>query len=118
MKVSLSLPDHNSSLIKNCPINEPNTFIIDGGCYMFVDREQTFNEAKSYCEGKLGRLFEPRTVLMNKLVSEKGHEVLNANHMWLGIISKNGKSGPWKFATSGEKVVKTMWMSSQPNQGC
>ena len=101
----------------NCPIEEPNTFKINGGCYMFVDQAKTFNGAKTFCESKRGRLFEPRTVKTNKLVADKGREVLNSA-MWVGIISKNGKSGPWKFATSGEKVVKTMWMSSQPNQGC
>ena len=82
---------------------------------MFVDQEQTFNDAKTFCASKRARLFEPRSVHTNKLVYDKGIEVLNNNYMWFGIISKNGKSGPWKFATSGENVVQTIWQSGQPN---
>ena len=87
---------------------------------MFVDQEKTFSEAKIYCESKRGRLFEPRSVHTNKLVYDKGLEVLNNNHMWFGIITKNGKSGPWKFATSGENIAQTIWYSGdigdQPNE--
>ena len=99
-----------------CPLHMPKTLIIDGGCYMFVDQTKTFNDAKSYCQSKSGRLFEPRTIHTNKLVYDKGFEVLK-NYMWVGIISKNGKSGPWKFATSGENVVQKMWLSGEPDQG-
>ena len=99
-----------------CPLDKPNTFLIDGGCYMFVDQEKTFNDAKSYCQRNRGRLFEPRTVHTNKLVSDKGFEVLN-NKLWFGIITKNGKSGPWKYATSGENVVQTIWANNgQPDE--
>jgi len=101
--------------VTNCPINEANTFKIDGGCYMFVDQRKTFNEAKTFCESKRGRLFEPRTVQTNKLVYDKGVEVLTTDYMWIGIISKTGKSGPWKFATSGEDIIQTIWRSDQPN---
>ena len=106
--------------LKTCS-NEANTFLIDGGCYMFVDQRKPFNDAKNYCESKRGRLFEPRSVRTNKLVAEKGYEVLNNQNMWFGIISKNGISGPWKFATSGENVVQTIWAFNQPNnvnEGC
>ena len=82
---------------------------------MFVDQEKTFNDAKSYCQSRRGRLFEPRSVHTNKLVYDKGVEVLNNNLMWFGIITKNGKSGPWKFATSGENIAQTIWYSGQPN---
>ena len=101
---------------QKCP-NEPNTFIIDGVCYMFVGHRETFNNAISYCKSKNGRLFEPRTVHTNKLVHDKGCEVLNnkSMYMWVGIITKTGKSGPWKFASSGENVVQTIWYSDQPN---
>jgi len=100
--------------VVNCPINEPNTFKIDGGCYMFVNQTKSFNNAKTFCESKGGSLFEPRTVRTNKLVADKGYEVLD-NSMWLGIISTTGKSGPWKFASSGENVSQTIWHNSQPN---
>ena len=102
----------------NCPIEEPNTFKIDGGCYMFVDQEKTFNDAKTFCESKRGRLFEPRTVQTNKLVVEKGYDVMNNSYgVWFGIITKTGASGLWKFATSDENIVQYMWYSSQPNNG-
>ena len=84
---------------------------------MFVDQKKSFNSAQSYCQSKNGRLFEPRSVQTNNLVAEKGHQVLNNNAMWFGIILKNGKSGPWKFATSGENIVQTMWEPGQPNDG-
>ena len=102
--------------VAKCPFGGVNVFNIDGGCYMFVDQEKKFNGAKSYCKSKSGRLFEPRTIHTNKLVYDKGLEVLNNNDMWFGIISKNGKSGPWKFATSGENIGQAMWDSSQPNE--
>ena len=35
---------------------------------------------------------------------------------WLGVITKNGKSGPWKYANSGDNVIQTMWLSGQPNE--
>ena len=60
-------------------------------------------------------MFEPRTVYSNKLVHDKGREVLNNQFMWFGIITKNGKSGPWKFATSGENIAQTIWSSGQPD---
>ena len=101
--------------LATCP-NELNTFLIDGRCYMFVDQEKSFNDAKAYCESKLGRLFEPRSVHTNKLVYDKGYEVLNKNLMWFGIISIKGKSGPWKFASSGKNVVQTIWYEDQPNE--
>ena len=85
---------------------------------MFVDQQKTFNDAKTFCESKRGRLFEPRSVRTNKLVADKGFEVFSypyQDYMWFGIISKSGKSGPWKFATSGENVVQTIWYSGQPN---
>ena len=83
---------------------------------MFVDQQKTFYDAKSYCQSQHGRLFEPRSVHTNKLVSNKGYEVLNNSYMWFGIITKNGKSGPWKFATSGENIGQTMWAGNgQPN---
>ena len=83
---------------------------------MFVDQKKTFNDAKSYCQSKRGRLFEPRTAHTNKLVHDKGREVLNNNSMWVGIITKNGKSGQWKFATSGENIAQTIWHIDQPNE--
>jgi hypothetical protein len=106
----------NLNGVKKCPSGEPNTFLIEGICYMFVDQRKTFNDAKSYCQSKRGRLFEPRTLHTNKLVAYKGYEVLKYRKMWLGIISSNGESGPWKFATSGENVVRTIWASGQPDE--
>ena len=60
--------------LKTC-LNEPNTFLIDGGCYLFVDEYNKFYTAKSYCEGKNGRLFEPRSEETNMLVFHKASEV-------------------------------------------
>ena len=54
---------------------------------MFVKQTKTFNDAKTYCESQHGRLFEPRSVLTNKLVATKGIEVLNNNQMWFVVSS-------------------------------
>ena len=36
--------------------------------------------------------------------------------MWIGVVSQNGTSGPWKFATTGDDVIQPMWYSGQPNE--
>ena len=101
--------------VAKCPLSEPNTFIVDGGCYMFVDQEKTFANAKNYCASKQARLFEPRSLHTNKLVYQKSKVVLRGERNWLGVITKNGKFGPWKFANSGDNVIQIMWAPSQPN---
>ena len=99
-----------------CPINESNTFIVDGGCYTFVDQVKNPNDAKSYCESQHGFLFEPRSAYTNELVYEKGNDVLSGERMWIGVVTQNGKGGPWKFASTGDDVILPMWFSSQPNE--
>ena len=37
--------------------------------------------------------------------------------MWIGVVTQNGKGGPWKFATTGDEVIQPMWRSDQPNAG-
>ena len=81
---------------------------------MFVDQEKTANDAKSFCETKYARLFEPRSTHTNDLVFHKGNDVLNGDRMWIGVVSQNGKLGPWKFAASGDDVIQPMWIY-QPN---
>ena len=89
-----------------CPLDKPNTFLIDGGCYMFVDQHKTFNDAKNYCKSRHGRLFEPRSCHTNELVYDKGFEIWGEHYMWFGIIAKI--NGRWKFATSGENIPQTI----------
>ena len=63
-------------------------------------------------------MFEPRSAHINKLLSDKAVDILGIhNDIWIGVVSHNGKSGPWKFATSGDNVIETMWDSDdgQPN---
>ena len=86
---------------------------------MFVDQQKSPNDAKSFCETKLGRLFEPRSASTNKLVYDKGNDLLPGNRdsrWWIGVVTYNGKSGPWQFASSGEKLQTSMWYSGQPNE--
>ena len=78
--------------VAKCPLSEPNTFIIEGGCYTFVDQNKTSTNAKIYCESKQARLFEPRSVNTNKLVYEKSKDILRGQRNWLGVITKNGIS--------------------------
>ena len=96
-------------------MNETNTFIVDGGCYTFVDQVKNPNDAKSYCESRHGFLFEPRSAHTNELVYFKGKDVLSGERMWIGVVTQNGKSGPWKFATTGDDVIQPLWKSGQPN---
>ena len=84
---------------------------------MFVDQVKNANDAKSFCETQQGRLFEPRSAHTNELVYDKGNDVLSGERMWIGVVTQNGKSGPWKFATSGDNVTQLFWSSGQPNEG-
>merc|ERR1711971_1492677 len=59
--------EKNALNILHCPTNETNTFIVDGGCYTFVDQVKNPNDAKSYCESRHGFLFEPRSAHTNEL---------------------------------------------------
>jgi len=104
--------------VKNCPVDAPLTFIIDGGCFMFVNQQKSPNDAKSFCETKLGRLFEPRSASTNKLVYDKGNDILpGVERWWIGVVTYNGISGPWQFASSGENMVSgTWWYIGQPNE--
>ena len=61
-------------------------------------------------------MFEPRSAHTNELVYEKGNDVLSGKNMWIGVVTHNGKSGPWKFATTGDDVIQPMWYSGQPNE--
>ena len=83
---------------------------------MFVDQVKNANDAKSYCESRHGFLFEPRSAHTNELVYDKGNDVLSGERMWIGVVTQNGKSGPWKFATTGDDVIQPLWHSGQPNE--
>ena len=60
-------------------------------------------------------MFEPRSAQTNELVYVKGNDVLSGERMWIGVVSQNGKLGPWKFVNSGDNVIQTMWAPGQPN---
>ena len=85
-------------VFQKCPLNESNTFVIDTGCYMFVDQKKNFNDSKKHCLSKQGRLFEPRSVRTAKLVLDKGLEVntyrsdnsTKFDEWWIGMITRNG----------------------------
>ena len=89
-------------------MDAPLTFIIDGGCYTFVDQIKTFTNAKIYCESKQARLFEPRSVNTNKLVYEKSKDILRGQSNWLGVITKNGKSISIRAIENIESFSKTV----------
>ena len=60
-------------------------------------------------------MFEPRSAHTNELVYFKGKDVLSGERMWIGVVTQNGKGGPWKFATTGDDVIQPLWKSGQPN---
>ena len=60
-------------------------------------------------------MFEPRSAHTNELVYEKGNDVLSGERMWVGVVTQNGTSGPWKFATTGDDVIQPLWQNGQPN---
>ena len=112
--------DWNDYLAK-CPL-EPNTLIIEGGCYLFSDKKKNYNDAKSFCEskfavnGKTGRLVEPKTTTINKLIYENAKTIFGASFDYLIGVNDISNENSWVYSSTGLPAT-TMFDSGQPNDG-
>ena len=77
-------------------------------------------DAQLNCQNKFGNLvgglFEPRLPNTNKLVYVEAEKFASgtSDDFWLGINDLD-KQGRYVYASDGQKVVKGMWRSGQPN---
>ena len=103
--------------LSDCP-NEGNFRTIGGGCYLFHDEKKDYNGAKSFCEskiagGKSGRIIEPKTTTINKLIYENANIVLGG--YFIGVIEISSE-GNWVYSSSGLPAT-TMFYPTQPDGG-
>ena len=62
---------------KNCDLycNHPNGRVVNGTCYIFMRERKKYDDAKQSCNSQGARLFEPRSISINKLIYEKSVEI-------------------------------------------
>ena len=107
----------------NCPLEQPNTFNIEGGCFLFNDEKKNYNDAKSFCEGKIafngrpGRLVEPKTTTINKLICEKAKIVFGDSFGYFIGVNDISSEGSWVYSSTGLSATTMFDCSSncQPN---
>ena len=61
---------------------------MDTLCLYYEKAKKTFEDAKANCETKFGgngRLFEPKTVAINKKVHKTGKDNNLGYHFWIGV---------------------------------
>merc|ERR1711963_842807 len=74
-----------------------------------------YDSAIQSCNNQGGRLFEPRSKAVNKLVFEISTEVFSGVHKaWIGINDKKTQ-GEFVYTSSGEKITSSDWAFFQPD---
>ena len=102
--------------------NEPNTFLIEGGCYLFNDVKKNYYDAISFCEskdvmGKTGRLVEPKTTTINKLIYDNAKTIFGDSFGYFIGVNDISSEGTWVYSSTGLPATTTIFNSSQPNEG-
>lgn len=98
---------------KNCDLYcnhyHPNVRIVHETCYIFMKDYKNYDDAKQNCSNQRGRLFEPRSITINKLIYEKSVEVFGDPEVsWIGINDLLAE-GNYVFSGNEEKVDLMMW---------
>ena len=74
--------------------------MVDGFCLYYEKINKTFEDAKANCETKFGgngRLFEPKTVAINKKVHKTGKDNNLGLWFWIGVKAN-------KYASDGSQI--------------
>ena len=88
-------------ILVDCP-NEENFKTINGVCYLFHGERKNYNDAKSFCESKTtmakrGRLIEPKTTTINKLIYNNANIVHGG---WFIGVNDISSEGTWVYSSS------------------
>ena len=107
---------------QSCPNSTPNYKIINGSCFYFETSIKTHSDARENCKtkfgsGSTGRLFEPRSSIMNQEAFNEAMKLStigDKDNLWTGITNLRDHS-VFEYESNGQDVVSGMWEQSQPN---
>ena len=65
--------------------------------------------------GKMGKLAEPKTRAINKLIFDEAKSVFGGvpDHYYIGVEKFSG--GKWVYSSSGQLLSSSVWRNDQPN---
>ena len=97
---------------------------MSGFCIYFETTKKTRSDAKENCKtkfgpGSTGRLFEPRSSVMNQEVNNAAKTFSQiatqaATNLWLGITNFRDNS-VFEYESDSQAVISGLWEPSQPN---
>jgi len=92
-----------------CPTSDSRYHIVDGICLYYEKTYKNFADAKANCETKFngnGRLFEPKSVAINRKVHKTGRDNNFGYFFWIGVKAN-------KYASDGSQIsISPPWYSS------
>ena len=92
-----------------CPTSDPKYHIIDEICLYYEKTKLNYEDAKANCETKFdgnGRLFEPRSVAINRKVHKTGYDNNLGYNYWIGVQAN-------KYASDGSQIsISPPWRNS------
>ena len=104
----------------NCPSDDNLYRKINGKCYYFVNQKKVHNNAKNFCKtrivmGKMGKLTEPETRAINKLIFDEAKNVYGKVESYhIGVEKTSAEK--WVFSSSKQFISTSIWEKSQPNK--
>ena len=86
----------------------------DGGCYLYVDEEMNYYDAKAFCQNKMvngrrGHLFEPKTDAINKYIYYQSRYQIEGNSYWIGVNDIDIEDN-WVYSSSGLPATTTFFL--------
>lgn len=84
-------------------------------CYVFINTEKFWNEARDYCwwlGGELVHIHDMETMEFLKSILDSKELGWNKNGVWIGA-SDDANEGHWMW-TTGEEVTWSYWAKGQP----
>ena len=97
--------------------------LVNGSCYYFESTTFNYSDAKANCFAKSGKLFEPKTPILNQAVYEQSLTVSGmTDERWIGINSYN--SSDYHFDSNGQNIpfnINHMWHANDdqdPTHNC
>ena len=95
---------------------------MSGFCIYFETTKKTRSDAKENCKtkfgpGSTGRLFEPRSSVMNQEVNNAAatfSQIATDHNLWLGITNFRDNS-VFEYESDSQAVISGLWEPSQPN---
>jgi len=93
----------------SCPTSDPKYHIVDGVCLYYEKTTFNFDNAIQNCRTKFqatGRLFEPKTVAINRKAHKTGVDNLSVTHPWIGVRQN-------KYVSDGSPItINPPWRGS------